>query len=642
MSRAAGALVAAIVASLYFSLTAPYGLELRDEGHILARSLRVIDRQLPNADFSDVYGPGVSTLNALVLALFDHRVIAVRWTLVALKAMAVGAIWLAACEVAPAPIAAGATVFAILTFGRASWNLNTPYAALYVLAFGMVALALLLRALAKGSARLAGAAGFVIGTALLFKHSLAAMYAVSLSLGIVASMLLEPAPPRSRAERAMLSALFAVLLVLSLLVHEFPFGFVEPRSYLLFFAPAHVLGVLVLTAPARTGVARGGLGLSALVGAGVGLVVMPAAVATLYASRGALGAALGDLARWPPMLAYYAGGFALPSLADVALLAFVVALSGAGLWHLVGRRRAAIACATVAVALAVLGLGEGGWLRAITAEADAWWYALPSLLGYVLLAACGPALRSRDRPAWLVPALAVAFFHHATGFQMFPRAGLNAIMTVPVLAPSLAVVAAAVWRGLGLSALDRRRRPAAYALLALPAVVLAVPALVSVADLRNASKLPIPFPETRGLSIRADAADDVLSMQKLLAYLEGQRESPLLLLNNDAMIVFLAHRRLLFPDLDLLFELMGQTMLDAKKLPGAEVSVLVARLDAEGDPLVVVKDDDSTRAIRKYLWILFAHLGQRFEPAFTAGRYTVLRRAPRHSAGAGAGCLSGT
>jgi len=630
VSRAAGALVAAIVASLYFSLTAPYGLELRDEGRILARSLRVIDKQLPNADFSDVYGPGVSALNALVLALFAHRVVAVRWTLVALKAMAVGAIWLAACEVATAPIAAGATVFAILTFGRASWNLNTPYAALYVLAFGMVALALLLRALAKGSARLAGAAGFVIGAALLFKHSLAAMYAVSLSLGVVASMLLEPARPRSRAERGMLSALFAVLLVLSLLAHEFPFGFVGPRSYLLFFAPAHVLGVLVLTAPARAGAAaRGGLGMRALVGAGIGLVVMPAAVATLYASRGALGAALGDLARWPPMLTYYAGGFALPSLADVALLAFVAAVSGAGLCRLAGRGRAAIACATVAVALGVLGLGEGGWLRAITAEADAWWYALPSLLGYVLLAACGPALRSRDRPAWLVPALAVAFFHHATGFQMFPRAGLNAIMTVPPLAPSLAVVAAAVWRGLGLSALDRRRRPAAYALLALPAVVLALPALVTVADLRNASKLPIPFPETRGLSIRADAADDVLSIQKVVAYLQGQQQSPLLLLNNDAMIVFLAHRRSLFPDLDLLFQLMGDRMLDAKKLPTAEVSVLVARLDAEADPLVVVKDDDSTRAFRSYLWILFAHLGQRFEPAFTAGRYTVLRRAAR-------------
>jgi len=626
VSRPAGALVAAIVASLYFSLTAPYGLELRDEGRILARSLRVIDKELPNADFSDVYGPGVSALNALALAFFDHRVIAVRWTLVALKAMAVAAIWLAACEVATAPIAAGATVFAILTFGRASWNLNTPYAALYVLAFGMVALALLLRALAKGSARLAGAAGLVIGTALLFKHSLAAMYAVSLALGIVASMLLEPARPRSRVERGTLSALFAVLLVLSFLAHEFPFGFVEPHSYLLFFAPAHVLGVLVLTAPPRTGVVRGGLGMRALVGAGIGLVVMPAAVATLYASRGALGVALADLARWPPMLAYYAGGFALPSPADVALLAFVAAVSGAGLCHLAGRGRVAIACATVAVVLGVPGLGEGGWLRAIIAEADAWRYPLPSLLAYVLLAACGPALRSGDRPAWLVPALAVAFFHHATGFQIFPRAGLNSIMTLPTLAPSLAVVAAAVWRGLGLSALDRRGRSAAYALLALPAVVLAIPALLTVADLRTASKLPIPFPETRGLSIRADAADDVLSIQKVLAYLERQPESPLLLLNNDAMIVFLAHRRSLFPDLDLLFQLMGDRMLDAKKVPKTEVSALVARLDAEADPLVVVKDDDTTRAFRSYLWILFAHLGQRFEPAFTAGRYTVLRR----------------
>jgi hypothetical protein len=228
----------------------------------------------------------------------------------------------------------------------------------------------------------------------------------------------------------------------------------------------------------------------------------------------------------------------------------------------------------------------------------------------------------------LVPALAVAFFHHATGFQIFPRAGLNSIMTVPLMAPSLAVVAAVVWRRLDLSSLDRRRRPAAYALLALPAVVLAVPALVTVADLRSASKLPIPFPETRGLSIRADAADDVLSIREVLAYLEGQPGSPLLLLNNDAMILFLAHRRSLFPDLDLVFQLMADRMLDTTKVP-QETSALVGRLEAEVDPLVVMKDDENTRAIQRYLPFLFVHVRQRFEPAFTAGPYTVLRRSAR-------------
>ncbi len=74
---------------------------------------------------------------------------------------------------------------------------------------------------------------------------------------------------------------------------------------------------------------------------------------------------------------------------------------------------------------------------------------------------------------------------------------------------------------------------------------------------------------------------------------------------------------------------MGDRMLDPRKLPRAEVSVLVARLDAEADPLVVVKDDDTTRALRSYLSILFGHLEQRFEPAFTAGSYTVLRRSAR-------------
>lgn len=626
MSRGAGVLATVLAATLWFSLTAPYGLELRDEGRMLVRSERVLEKALPNADFSDVYGPGASALNALVLALGGRRVVVVRWSIVALKAMAVAAIWLAASEVAAAPIAAGAAAFAILTFGRASWNLNAPYAALYVLAFGMVALALILRSRATGSASLAGAAGFTVGTALLFKHSLAAMYAVGLGLGIVASMLLEPARPRGGAERRMLSVLFAALLVLPLLAHEIPFAFVGPREYLLFFAPAHVLGILVLVAP-REGAGRGRLGARALVAAGAGVLAMPVAVAGLYASRGALGVALDDLGRWPQVLVNYAADFALPTVPDVALLAFVVAASGAGLFGLAGRMRVAVACATVALLLVVPGLRDDGWVWAIPTEADVWRYPLPSVLAYALLVACGPALRSGDRPAWVVPALMVAFFHHATSFQIFPRAGLNTIMTVPVLAPSLALLAASVWRGLGLSALDPGRRATAHAFLALPTMALALPALVTVVDLRRAPSLPIPFPETRGLSIRADAADDVLAMREVVTYLEGQPESPLLLVNNDAMLFFLSHRRSLVPELDLAFQLMGDGMVYASRLP--EMAMLLPKLQAAADVLVVIKDDQKTRSLRHQLPGLFVDLAKRFEPAFTAGRYTVLRRAAR-------------
>jgi hypothetical protein len=151
VSRGAGALVVALAAVLWFSLTAPYGLELCDEGRILLRSERVAEGQFPNRDFADVYGPGVTAVNGLLLELFDRRILPIRWSLVAVKATAVVALWLAALEVASPPIAGVAAAFAILTFGRASWNLDTPYAALYVLTLGAVALALLLRA-ASGDA----------------------------------------------------------------------------------------------------------------------------------------------------------------------------------------------------------------------------------------------------------------------------------------------------------------------------------------------------------------------------------------------------------------------------------------------------------------------------------------------------------
>jgi quinoprotein glucose dehydrogenase len=73
MRRVVGAILAALVAALWFSLTATHGLELRDEGHILLRSQRVLEKSLPNRDFADVYGPGVSIVADSPLAAARGR-----------------------------------------------------------------------------------------------------------------------------------------------------------------------------------------------------------------------------------------------------------------------------------------------------------------------------------------------------------------------------------------------------------------------------------------------------------------------------------------------------------------------------------------------------------------------------------------
>jgi hypothetical protein len=621
----------ALAAVSWFSLTAPYGLELRDEGRILARSQRVLEGALPNRDFSDVYGPGVSAVNALLLDLFDRRIVAVRWSLVALKTAAVVAVWLAACEVASVPIAAIATTFAILSFGRASWNLNTPYAALYVITLALVALALVLRAYASGRAWLAGAAGLAIGTAVLFKHSLAAMYATSLGLSLVAAMLLDPTRPRAEAGRLALSALFAALLTLSLVAHQIPLALVGLRDYLLFFFPAHALGLLVLMAPPHAGGEGGRLGLRALVAAGAGLLVVPAAVAALYASKGALVYAVSDIGRWPGVLINYAFPIGLPTAFAVALLAVVVALAGTGLLALRGRWRAAGLCAAVA-GVAAFGATASGGEATILSGLELWGHSLHSLLAYALLAVCVPALRRPDRPAWLVPAVIVALFHHATGFQIFPRAGFNVLHVQPALAPALAVVGAAVWRGLELDALAGLRRVAVYACLAVPVLALALPAAVTVVELRRAPSLPIPFPETAGLAVRADAADEVLAAGELVTYLErAAPDAPLLLLNNDAMIPFLAHRRPVFWHLELVFQLMGDGMLPRAAVPRSDLNILMPFLKATPDALVLVKDEWATKNLRDYLPGLAEYLDGHFEPVFTAGPYAVLRQRPLRS-----------
>jgi hypothetical protein len=79
------------------------------------------------------------------------------------------------------------------------------------------------------------------------------------------------------------------MLLLPLVAHQVPLGLVGPRDYLLFFAPAHALGLLVVLAARNAGPARGGIGAGGLLAAGAGLLVAPAAVAAVYAAGGGLG-----------------------------------------------------------------------------------------------------------------------------------------------------------------------------------------------------------------------------------------------------------------------------------------------------------------------------------------------------------------
>jgi len=633
MRGVVGVLLAALVAALWFSLTATHGLELQDEGHILLRSQRVLEKSLPNRDFADVYGPGVSVVNAILLHVFDRRIVAVRWSLVAVKAAAVAAVWVAADEVATPAVAAVATAFAILAFGRATWNLNTPYAALYVLALGLVALAATLRARAAGSSVLAGLAGLAVGTAVLFKYSLATMYAASLALALVATAILEPDEPRGRRSRLTLSIAFVCLLALPFVLHEVPFRFVGPVDYLLFFAPAHALGAMVLLAgPEAPGRARD-FGLRAMRATVIGVSIVPLASAAIYAGLGALTYAVADELRSTRMYGFYAAGIGYPSpgatafMGGVAALAAAVALAARRRWRAAG----------VSAGLAALGLTVGARDPAgagFVAAADMFAHVLPSLGAWALLAVCAPALRRSPRPAWVVPAVIVSFFHHATGFQIFPRAGFNALLAMPALAPTVAVLGAAAWWRLEDASLVGARRAVVLGCIAVPVGALVSPAIRSVVDLTAAPKIAIPFPETDGLSIREDHAEGIRSLRALVDFLQREPERPVFLMNNDAMILFLSRSRSLLPNHELMFELMGYFMLNPHVLSTKLAMAVVNQLDGEADPIVILKDDGTTDNIRFYMPPLKQYLERNFAPEFATGAYqTLRRRAPRPAPG---------
>ena len=120
-----------LLALAWFSLSLARSFELSDEGLIVYHSARTMAGEVPYRDFPDVYGPGVLGVTGLVLEAFDGAIVPLRVALAAVKAAAVALTFLICRFAMPRPFALLGALIATAYWGRLSWNLNTPYAALY-------------------------------------------------------------------------------------------------------------------------------------------------------------------------------------------------------------------------------------------------------------------------------------------------------------------------------------------------------------------------------------------------------------------------------------------------------------------------------------------------------------------------------
>ncbi len=186
-----------VLAQAYFMASTPQFLDLRDEGHILELSRRMSAGEIPHRDTTDVYGPGVYAVTAAALAAGDNKIMAVRRVLAALRASAVVAAYLLSRYIVPTPFALITATISLIYWGRQSWNLNAPYAALFTVPLCLLSCLFLVEALRRESRHWYFQAGLVAGSAILFKQTLAIPNVYLLAVALwAASVLRDPVSAR--------------------------------------------------------------------------------------------------------------------------------------------------------------------------------------------------------------------------------------------------------------------------------------------------------------------------------------------------------------------------------------------------------------------------------------------------------------
>lgn len=656
MSRSDLAIAALLLATAvgYFSLSLRRSLDLRDEGLILHHSARVAAGDVPYEDFPDTYGPATLLTTGLVLRAFDGQIVPVRWLLAGLKALAVVSTFLICRPLVGRGFAVFGALASMAVWGRPSWNLNTPYAALYSVPLCLLGCLALIRALRVDSKAAYFVAGLIGGAVALFKQTLGAANALGMLLAVSAVTALAGAP----AERSIAGgAQFLTLWVLGALVLILPAtGMLQPTDYVLHFLPLHVAMIAV----AASVVVRGGCArLTPAVGRRLaplvaGLALPVGLEVMFFASRGELRALIFNAVTLPATIVNYYQPYSLPPLGRCLVLlavigaVFAVLLALRGQWSRAG---VAASCAagfllgaSVAIPKDRVSTAVLGPLERSIVDADWYWVlrALPGVIeglepALVLLGATAmlaPRLLAADRDV-RAPVLRVVvplmLLQAPLIYQVFPRGTYNLWIIQGALVP-LATVVLAAWYRLGVvSTASRARRVTAAAVVAVLPVWLCAPAVGQVIEtLMQRRVRELVIPRARGIMLtKADAkAVDAFVMEEMMRFLGASRpvDAPLLPITADLTLLYLSGRPHPFPDVDYYLYLLGMDMLPEAQRRELHAAPLGCRLAEKPDTLVVLRPDDAATRILRSVPGVRDTVTQDYETVATFGEYVVLRR----------------
>ena len=442
----AGARLAVAVFALtfaYFALFVRYGLNVDDEGTLLAEFHRTYLGQLPYRDFHIGYTPLGHYFQAFLFSLFGVSVEPLRWALAVSNGLVAALLFAVGRRIVPAAFALLPSLVycAIIPFYPGEFaSFNVPYPAWYGVLFGVAGFWMLLRALESGGLRWFAASGLTAGLAFSFKPNVGLFQLAS--AGLVFLLVLEP-PAGGRASRWQGLAWWLLLLGLALGLTVVFANQAIARDVRIFLLP---IGVVLLTltlrrlagrsadAPPRALVAAG-----MVYGAALLTAILPWAVAFLRV-LGPQRFARQVLFIGAGFERYYYVPFHAAGRWDVALvlLAFAVAVVG-----LLVRARvlpasivvsggAVAAAAGAALFLARAEMPDGPHAALVSRSEDLS-FTISLLVHWAALAFALPLLWKPARSREEMERLAILVGALATYLQLYPRSDfMHVIAAVPL------------------------------------------------------------------------------------------------------------------------------------------------------------------------------------------------------------------
>jgi hypothetical protein len=648
-----------VAAVAYFSLTFTRSFELSDEGFFLFEGARVAAGEIPHRDFITVYGPAVSLLNGLTLRLFNGNILPLRIVLGVVKGGAVVLTFLISRFLTTRAFAVFGALLAIAYWGRWSWVLNTPYAALYTIPLCMLAVFVLIRALLRGSRRGYFCAGLIAGTAILFKQSLGIFNAYGMLLAVCAVGALDEEPTkRSPSVICLVLALWFLAAIAVVIPFTSVMGLAD---YLLHFLPFHLLMAVVAAAV----LVRGGFGSpvsilkNRLCPFAAGLVIMPAITACIYGYWGALDDLIFNMFVFPRTYVNYYIAAPIPPLSLSLFMLGTIGVISSVLLMIRGKRASAVILGTLALGL--MGVARYavpvGELQSVHVNfmgsnvvVGLYLYNLRVLLWEVwnfLSGVESPAIStialavfasSFLRPAETRPSrvlgvvIPLVFFQTLMCFQVFPRATYNLWLSQGALVPLLTLVLFQ-WYRLGAPAgASLRGKVAAAVVTALLPLWMVGSAVKDVVHLSGVVGLqrPLNLPATGGITLgdREIAWKHIDELERLVAFLRTQtpEDAPIFLLTNEPMILFLSQRQTLFPERAFYLGVLEGGLLSEAQRHMLDVDAMIQRLENTPEAILILRPDASSARLLEALPRLRDFVNERCDVVARIGAYRILRQ----------------